>query len=86
MLWAHISIQKKQKLWLKGFSGDSDSKKKNLPATLKTQVQSLGQEDPMEKEMAIHSSIIAWRISWAEKPDRLEATGLQKVSWTWPSD
>ena len=40
---------------------------KNLPAMQETQVQSLGQEDPLEKEMAIHSSILAWRIPWTEE-------------------
>ena len=44
---------------------------KNLPAVQETQVQSLGQEDPLEKEMATHSSILAWRISWTEEPNRL---------------
>ena len=41
---------------------------KNLPAMQETQVQSLGQEDPLEKEMATHSSILAWRIPWTEEP------------------
>ena len=41
---------------------------KNMPAMQETQVQSLGQEDPMEKGIAIHSSILAWRISWTEIP------------------
>ena len=41
---------------------------KNLPAMLETQVQSLDQEDPLEKEMATHSSILAWRIPWTEEP------------------
>ena len=44
---------------------------KNLPAMLETQVQSLGQEDPLEKEMVTHSSILAWRIPWMEKPGGL---------------
>ena len=53
---------------------------KNLPAMLavqETQVQSLGQEDPLEKAMATHSSILAWRILWTEKPDGLQSTGSQ---------
>ena len=50
---------------------------KNLPAMQRTQVQSLGQEDPMEKGMATHSSILAWRIPWTEEPDRLQSMGLQ---------
>ena len=44
---------------------------KNLPAMQETQVWSLGQEDPLEKEMALHSSIMAWRIPWTEKPGEL---------------
>ena len=43
------------------------------------EVQFLGREDPLEKEIAIHSIILAWRISWTEKPDRLPAMGLQRV-------
>ena len=52
---------------------------KNLPAVQETQVQSLGQEDPLEKEMATQSSIPAWRIPWTEEPDRLQSMGLQRV-------
>ena len=48
---------------------------KNLPAMWETQVQSLGQEDPLEKGMAIHSSISAWRISQTEKAGRLQSLG-----------
>ena len=44
---------------------------KSLPAVLETWVRSLGQEDPLEKEMATHSSILAWRIPWTEEPGRL---------------
>ena len=44
---------------------------KNLPAMWETQVQSLGQEDPLEKGMATHSNILAWRISWREEPGGL---------------
>ena len=44
---------------------------KNLPAMQETQVQSLGQEDPLEKEMATHFIILAWRIPWTEEPGRL---------------
>ena len=46
---------------------------KNLPAMQETQVQSLGQEDPPEKETATHSSTLAWRIPWTEDPDRLQS-------------
>ena len=55
------------------------AKKKNLPAMQETQIQTLGQEDPLEKEMATHSSILAWRIPWTEEPGRLQFMGLQRV-------
>ena len=54
---------------------------KSLPEMQETQVQSLGWEDPLEKEMAIHSSILAWRIPWIEEPGRLQFMGVTK-SWT----
>ena len=50
---------------------------KNLPAMWETRLQSLGQEDPLEKGMATHSSILAWRIPWAEKPGRPQSIGPQ---------
>ena len=50
---------------------------KNLPAIKETQVWSLGQEDPLEKGMATHSSILAWRIPWTEEPGGLQSVGLQ---------
>ena len=55
---------------------------KNLPAMQETQVQSLGREDPLGKGMAIHSSILAWRISWTEDPGGLHKVheDLHKVS------
>ena len=52
---------------------------KNLPVMWETQVQSLGWEDPLEKGMATHSSILAWRILWTEEPVWLLSTGLQRV-------
>ena len=52
---------------------------KNLPAMRETRVQSLGWEDPLEKEMATHSSILAWRIQWTEEPGGLQSMGLQRV-------
>ena len=52
---------------------------KSLPAMQETQVQSLGQEDPLEKGMATHSSILAWRIPWAEVSDGLQSMRLQRV-------
>ena len=48
---------------------------KHLHAMQETWVQSLGQEDPLEKEMATYSSILAWRLPWTEKPDRLQSMG-----------
>ena len=52
---------------------------KNLPAMKETWVQSLGQEDPLEKGMSTHSSILAWRIPWTEEPGGLQLLGSQKV-------
>ena len=52
---------------------------KRLPAMQKTRVQFLGQEDPLEKEMATHSNILAWKIPWTEEPGGLECMGLQRV-------
>ena len=52
---------------------------KNLPAVQETWVQSLGQEDPLEKEMATHSSILAWKIPWMEEPGGLQSMGSQRV-------
>ena len=52
---------------------------KTSPAMLETLVQSLGWEDPLEKEMATHSSILAWRIPWTEEPSGLQSVGLQRV-------
>ena len=51
---------------------------KDLPAMRETQVQSLGREDALEKEMATYSSIPAWGITWTEKPGRLQSMGLQR--------
>ena len=48
---------------------------KNLPAVQETRVRSLGQEDPLEKKMATHSSILAWKISWTEEPSGLQSMG-----------
>ena len=52
---------------------------KNLPAMQETQLRSLGWEDPLEEEMATHSSILAWRIPWIEEPGRFQPLGLQKL-------
>ena len=52
---------------------------KRLPPMQETRVRSLGQEDLLEKEMVTHSSILAWRIPWMEKPGGLQSTGSQRV-------
>ena len=52
---------------------------KHLPPMWETRAQSLGREDPLEKEMATHSSILAWRIPWTEEPSRLQSTESQRV-------
>ena len=52
---------------------------KILPAMQEIQIQSLGQEDPLEKGMATHSSILAWRIPWTEEPSGLQSMGSQRV-------
>ena len=60
-----------------GFLGGSDIK--HLPEVQETWVQSLGQEDPLENEMATHSSILAWEILWTEEPVGLHSMGSQRV-------
>ena len=52
---------------------------KNLPAMQETRVQSLGWEDPLEKGMETHSSILAWRIPWTEEPGGLQSMGSQRI-------
>ena len=56
---------------------------KRLSTMRKTWVRSLGQEDPLEKEMAPHSSILAWKIPWMEEPGRLQSMGSQRVRHNW---
>ena len=55
---------------------------KRLPAMQETWVQSLCWEDPLEKEMATHSSTLAWKIPWMEEPDRLQSTGCKESDTT----
>ena len=52
---------------------------KSLPAMWESRVQSLDQEDPLEKAMAMHSNILTWKIPWMEEPNRLQSMGLQRV-------
>ena len=54
---------------------------KNLPSMQETRLRSLGLEDTLEKEMATHSSILAWRIPWTEEPGRLQSVGSQRVGY-----
>ena len=61
----------------RGFPGSSVAK--NLMARQESQVQSLGREDPLEKERATHSNILAWEIPWTEEPDGLQSMGSQRV-------
>ena len=56
-----------------------DSLVKNLPSMQEMWIRSWGQEDPLEKEMATHASILAWRIPWTEEPGRLQSTGSPRV-------
>ena len=59
---------------------------KNPPTKQETGVQLLGREDPLEKEMATHSSVLAWRIPWTEEPGRLQFMGLQRVRHDWATE
>ena len=59
---------------------------KNLPVMREIQVWSLGQEDPLEKEMATDSSILSWRIPWTEDPGELQSKGLQRVRHNWATN
>ena len=59
---------------------------KHPPAIQKTWVQSLGGENPLEKEMATHSSILAWRISWTEEPGGLQSMGSKRVGHDWATN
>ena len=65
--------------WAKDWASLVAQLVKNLPAVRETQVRSLGWEDPLEKEMATHSSILAWKISWTEEPGGLQSMGSQRV-------
>ena len=74
---------------LRGYSRDSNKRSfhiaqslKNLPAMQETQVWFLDWEDPLEEEMATHSSILAWRIPWIEEPGRPRSMGLQELDTT----
>ena len=85
MIRSGISQTEKSKyhlaLLLWGFPGGPVVK--NSPAKQETQIQFLGQEDPLEKEMATHSSILAWEIPWREEHGGLQCMGSQKVRHDW---
>ena len=66
-------------LWQASWAALVSQMVKNLPAVQENQVRSLGQEDLLEKEMAPHSNILAWRIPWTEEPGSLQSMGLQKA-------
>ena len=68
----------------KGFPSGSDSKES--ACNEETRVQYLGQEDPQEKGMATHSSILAWEVPWTEKPGGLQSMRLQRVGLNWVAD
>ena len=70
-------------VWLRAFASLTAQTVKNPPAVQETWVQSLGQEAPLEKVMATHSSILAWRIPWTEEPGRLQSMGLQRAGQDW---
>ena len=75
---AHSPNGDKKKIWT-NFASLVAQRLKRLPPMWETWVRSLGWEDPLEKEMATHSSILAWRIPWTEEPGRLQSTGSQRV-------
>ena len=66
-------------LYLSGMASLVAQTVKRLPTMRETWVRSLGREDPLEKEMATHSSILAWKIPWTEEPGRLQSMGSQRV-------
>ena len=80
-----------QKITTKGFAmrgqrGETERSVKTLPAVQETWVQSLGQEEPLEKGMAAHSSILAWRIPWTEEPGGLQSMGSERVGHNWVTE
>ena len=70
-------------LWINKSASQVAQMVDNPPAMQETWVQSLGQEDPLEKGKATHCNILAWRIPWAEEPDGLQSLGLQRVGHDW---
>ena len=88
--WALGPLDRMKLMWevrasFVGLPGCSQTVK-NVPAMQETWVQSLGQEDPLEKGMVTHSSILAWRIPWTEKSGGLQAMGSQRVKDDWATN
>ena len=79
VLRGHQGITCSFKKFLTAGASQVAQRLKHMPAMRETWVRSLGQEDPLEKEMATHSSILAWRIPWMEEPGGLQSTGSQRV-------
>ena len=77
--WFSRQESKKETGWFSRKASLVAQMVKNLPAMWETQVRCLGQEDPLEKEMVTHSSILAWRIPWTEEPGGVQSMGLQRV-------
>ena len=82
-IYSYLKIQFNVKIYIESYEVDwatlGAQMVKNPPAMQETWVQSLGWEDPLEKGMATHSSILAWRISWTEELGRLQSMGSQRV-------
>ena len=79
MFWT--SLLEVSMVLVRGFPSSSDGKASGW--LWETWVQSLGREDPLEKEMATHSSTVAWKIPWTEEPGRLQSMGSQRVGHDW---
>ena len=73
-------------IYIGDFPGGTDGKASATQMNRKTRVQSLGQEDPLEKEITTHSSTLAWKIPWTEEPARLQSMGLQRVGHNWVTE
>ena len=73
-------------LLIKEWASFVDQSVKNLPAVQETWVLSLGLEDPLEKKMAAHSSILVWKISWTEEPGGLQSMGSQRIRHDWATN
>ena len=80
----HIQTQNRSRIL--NYSNVNSQTVKHLPTMWETQVQSLGWEDPLEKEMATDSSILAWKIPWMEEPGGLQSMGLQRVGHDWVTE